>query len=102
MENIKTFKTVNYIIELVIPDTSKDLKGSKENNINVYDENGIFLWNISELLKNYSDKFCTKYYDELYFDIRILDKEMIFCIGFNNHCEIDLKNKVITRLVCNR
>ena len=58
MENIKTFKTVNYIIELVIPDTSKDLKGSKENNINVYDENGIFLWNISELLKNYSDKFC--------------------------------------------
>ena len=68
----------------------------------VYDENGIFLWNISELLKNYSDKFCIKYYDELYFDIRILDKEMIFCIGFNNHCEIDLKSKAITRLVCNR
>lgn len=102
MENIKTFKTGNYIIELITPDTTKDLRGSRENNINVYNENGIFLWNISELLKVYSDKNGLKYYEELYFDIRIVDKETIFCIGFNNHCEIDLKTRNIIRLICNK
>ena len=102
MSDKKIFKVENYIIELIIPDTHKDLKYSLSNNINVYDENGQLLWNISELLKSYSDRNGFKYYDDMYFDIRLLDNEKFFCIGFTNHCEIDLKSNSITKLVNNR
>lgn len=102
MNNIQVIKVGNYKIELALPDTTRDLRHSTENNINVFDENGLFLWNISELLKSYSDKNGLKYYNELYFDIRILDNKTIYCIGFDNHCEINLKTRNIVKLVNNR
>lgn len=95
------FKLANYNVELTVP--PENLNGcSLKNNIDVYDHDGVYLWNISELLKVYSAKNGLKYYDELYFDIRLLDNHNIFCIGFNNHCEVNLKNKSITKLINNR
>jgi hypothetical protein len=102
MNNKKIFNVGNFKIELIVPDQTKDIRNSLENNINVFDENGELLWNISKLLKAYSDKNGVKYYDELYFDIRLLDNQNIFCIGFNNHCEIDLKTGSIIKIVNNR
>ena len=102
MKEKKIFKMGKYRVELIVPDKTKDLKWSLGNNINVYDENDIFLWNISELLKSYSELNGLQYYDDMYFDIRILDNQNIFCIGFANHCEIDLKTKRIIKLVNNR
>jgi hypothetical protein len=102
MNNKKIFNVGNFKIELIVPDQTKDIRNSLENNINVFDENGELLWNISKLLKTYSDKNGVKYYDELYFDIRLLDNQNIFCIGFNNHCEIDLKTASIIKIVNNR
>lgn len=102
MNTVKTFNIGNYKIELIVPYTDIDLKYSSSNNINAYDENNQLIWNISELLRNYSDRFGLRYYDEMYFDIRLLDNEKIYCIGFVNHCEIDLKSSSITRIVNNR
>lgn len=102
MNNKKIFKVGNYKIELIVPDQTNDIKKTLENNINVFNENGEFLWNISKLLKTYSDKNGLKYYDELFFDIRLLDNQNIFCIGFNNHCEINLKIGSIIKIVNNR
>lgn len=97
----KTFKVGYYTIEIILPDEN-DLKGSTGNNINAYDKTGRCLWNISQLLQIYSDKNGLKYFDELYFDIRIIDNDTIFCIGFTNHCEVDLKSMYITKLVNNK
>jgi len=102
MSGKKIFKIGKYRIELIEADRSRDLNYSSDNNINAYDENGQFLWNISELLKTYSDKNGLKYYDDMYYSIRLLDNEKIFCIGFINHCEIDLKSSSITKIVNNR
>ncbi len=102
MDDKKIFEIGKYRVELTPPNTSRDLKYSSDNNINTYGDNGQLLWNISELLKAYSDKNGFKYYDDMYFDIRVLDNEKIFCIGFINHCEIDLKSGIITKIVNNR
>lgn len=102
MSDKKIFNIGKYIVELIVPDTNRDLSYSSGNNINAYDENKQLIWNISELLKNYSDRNGLKYYDDMYFDIRLLDNEKIFCIGFVNHCEIDLKSSSITKIVNNR
>ena len=75
---------------------------NKDNNINIYGEDGQLLWNISELLRTYSDKNGLKYYEDMYFDIILLGNEKISCIGFINHCEIDLKNESIINIVNNR
>lgn len=102
MSSMKTFNVGEYKIELVPLDTTKDLSLSKGNNVNAYDKNDLLMWNISELLKNYSDSNGLKYYDDMYFDVRVLDNQNIFCIGFTNHCEIDLKTMQIIKLVNNR
>ncbi len=102
MNEVKEFQIGKCRIELIVPYKNKDLKHSIENNINAYDEDGLLLWNISELLKTYSDKNGLRYDKDMYFDIRILDNENIFCIGFINHCEIDLKSKKIIRLANNK
>jgi hypothetical protein len=97
MSDKKVFIVGQYKIELIVPNSSKEI-----NNINAYDENELLLWNISELLKSYSDKMGLKYYEDMYFEIRILDHHNIFCVGFINHCEIDLDTKCIIRIVNNR
>lgn len=102
MKEKKIFKIGKYRIELLVPDTTKDLKYSLGNNINAYDENDFLLWNISDLLKTYSDKNGLKYYSEMYFDIRSLDNQNIFCVGFTNHCEIDLKTMNVIKIINNR
>lgn len=102
MNGKKILEIGKFKVELTLPDTSRDLKYSLDNNINVYDDNGYFLWNISELLKVYSDKNGFKYYEDMYFDIRLLDNERVFCIGFVNHCEIDLKSGSIIKIINNR
>lgn len=101
-KEVKICYVGEYVVELIIPDTNRDLKYSLSNNINVYDKKGQLIWNISELLKNYSNGIGIKYYDDMYFDIRLLDNEKIFCIGFINHCEIDLKSSSITKIINNR
>lgn len=101
MDNKKIFEVGKYRVELIIPDKDIDLKYSSDNNINIYGEDGQLLWNISELLRAYSDKNGLKYYDDMYFDIILLTNEKIFCVGFINHCEIDLKNESIINIVNN-
>ena len=102
MSDKKIFNVGKYVVELIVPNTDRDLKYSSNNNINVYGENRQLIWNISKLLKNYSNRVGLKYYDDMYFDIRLLDNEKIFCIGFINHCEIDLKSSSITKIINNR
>lgn len=102
MSEKEIFNVGEYVVELILSDTNRDLKYSSDNNINVYDKNGKLVYNISELLKAYSNKNGLKYYDDMYFDIRLLDNEKIFCIGFINHCEIDLKSSSITKIINNR
>jgi len=102
MSATKIFNVGEFKIEFVVPDTAKDLNLSKGNNVNAYDKNDLLIWNISELLKNYSDLNGLEYYDEMYFDVRVLDNQNIFCVGFTNHCEIDLKTMQIIKLVNNR
>ncbi len=102
MNEKNIYNVGEYVVELIVPNTKRDLKYSSDNNINVYGKNGELIYNISELLKAYSDKNGLKYYDDMYFDIRILDNEKIFCIGFINHCEIDLKISSITKIINNR
>ena len=102
MDNKKVFGVGKYRVELIIPDTDRDLKYSSYNNINIYSKDGQLLWNISELLRTYSDKNGLKYYEDMYFDIILLGNEKISCIGFINHCEIDLKNESIINIVNNR
>ena len=100
--NKKIYDFNKYKIELIIPDKSKDLSFSKINNINIYDENNIFICNISELLEIYSNINGLKYYEDMYFEIRKLENHHILCIGFINHCEIDLKTLEIIKLINNR
>jgi hypothetical protein len=101
--DIKKIITIDkYKIELTLPDKTRDLKFSSGDNIQIYNKNGQFIWNISELLRNYSDRNGLKYYSDMYFDIRLLDNQNIFCVGFINHCEIDLKAGTIVRIVNNR
>lgn len=102
MKNEKIFNVGKYKIKLILPDVSKDLKYSSGNNIDTYDENDLFLWNIAELLKAYSKENGLEYYDEMYFDIKIIDDGNILCVGFNNHCEINLKTAKIVKLINNR
>jgi hypothetical protein len=98
----KLYTIGNYVAELVIPDETKDLSCSLPNNIDVYDKNGKHLWNITKLLSAYSNERGLKYYEELYFDIKAIDHDKMFCIGLINHCEIDLINEKILTLVNNR
>lgn len=102
MDVKKIFEIGKYRAELTVHNASEDLKSSSDNNIDAFDKNGLLLWNIAKLLKAYSDKNGFKYYSDVYFDIRLLDNEKIYCVGFYNHCEIDLKSGVITKIVNNR
>lgn len=101
MDKKKILIIGKYRVELILPNAG-DLSKSPDNNISVYEENGQLLWTISQLLKEFSDKNGIKYYDDMYFDIKVLDKEIIFCTGFTNHCEIDMKSGSITKIVSNR
>ncbi len=102
MNDKKILEVSKYKVELILPDISRDLQYSKSNNINVYNETGLLLYNISDLLKAYSDKKGLQYYEDMYFDIRKLDDERIYCVGFTNHCEIDLHYGYIYRIINNR
>jgi hypothetical protein len=72
------------------------------NNINVYDLIGNHLWNISRLLKAYSEGEGIRYYRDTYYDVRQRENNQIFCVGNYNHCEIDLDKQIILRLINNR
>ncbi len=89
-------------IVLIIPDKSRDIKYSESNNINYYDENMNLIWNIEELLKDFSHNNDLKYYKEMYFDIRLMENGNLFCVGFINHCEISLKSNRIIKIINNR
>lgn len=102
MNDKKIFYIGKYNIELIVPNTNRDLKYSLSNNINLYGQDGELIWNISKLLKIYSDRIGLKYYDDMYFDIKVLDNDKILCIGFINHCEIDLERSRITKIINNR
>ncbi|MFT4145172.1 MAG: hypothetical protein QM644_12015 [Mobilitalea sp.] len=101
MNKKKLFYVGEYILELIVPD-DLSLKDSLKNNINAYNENGQLVWNIAELLKDFSIQNGLKYFDDMYFDIRVLYDDKIFCMGYINHCEIDLKEGRITKIVNNR
>lgn len=96
MENKKILKIGCLYVELTNPNFSSG------NNINIYDENRTFLYNISELLKGYSEEKKLKYFSDIYYDIKLLDNENIYCIGNINHCVINLTSKKITKIINNR
>ena len=102
MDNKKKLNIGKYKIELDVPNQSIDLKYSKVNNIDVYDEEGRILWNISKLLKAYSYENGIQYYEELFYDIFPLGNNKMVCRGFCNHCEIDLNTEKIVKIVNNR
>ena len=91
-----------YKIELTLPDRTKDLSFSHPDNITAFDNNGLILWNISDLLKKYSEKNGLQYYSDMYFDIRLLENQNVFCVGFINHCEIELETDSIIKIINNR
>lgn len=72
------------------------------NNINVYDLQGNHLWNISRLLKTYSDENGIRYYSDTYYNVQQRSGNIIFCVGNINHCEIDLDKQIILKLINNR
>jgi len=82
MDSQKIIELEEYKIVLTIPDLTRDLKFSSGDNIDIYDENGQILWNISDLLKNYSERNGLKYYSDMYFDIRLLDNvvDTVHCL----------------------
>ena len=107
MQEKQIFTIWEYKFELINPYLYKDLNCSKlnpnvANNINAYDANDILLWNIGDLLKKYSDTHGLKYFDDQYYEIREIDSNKIYCIGNVNHCEIDLKERVIYKIINNR
>ncbi len=70
MSEKKQFPMGEFLIELLVnPDTNDPPR----DNINAYDNNGTLLWNISELLKQYAKISGSKYEEEIYFDIRLLE-----------------------------
>ncbi len=70
MNKKKLFYVGEYILELIVPE-DLTLKDSLKNNINAYDENGQLVWNIAELLKDFSFQNGFKYFYDMYFDIRV-------------------------------
>jgi len=94
MKSKKLIEIGDYTVELLLPPAL--------NNINVYWRKGAKTWNIAELLKFYSDNSGHKYYSESYFDVRPNGHNKIYCVGFYNHCEIDLDSQTIIRIVNNR
>ncbi len=100
--SVKKLRVKNIVLELIVPEKNCNLIYSPINNINAYNEDGNVLWNIGQLLTDYSDKHKLHYFDEMYFDIQTIDDNTIRCVGFNNHCEINLDSKAIIRIINNR
>ncbi len=91
-----------FVIKLDLPDESKDLKFSQNNNISAYNLKGELVWNIADLLADYSERKGLEYYEEQYFDVNKCGSNMIYCVGFVNHCLIDLDDRAIVALINNR
>lgn len=96
MKNKKIIKVGYRCVELINPNCSSG------NNINIYDKNGLFLYNISELLKDYSERNNLEYFSDMYYDIQVIDNQNIYCIGNINHCIINLTSKKIIKIINNR
>ncbi len=98
---IKKFQFKSCVLELREGEEGKP--GSYNiNNLLARSYNGEILWKIEELLNNYSKEKNLKYFEEVYFNIIRINDTTAYAIGFTNHCEIDLENKKIIRLVNNR
>lgn len=102
MFNILKHYAINiYILEINIDDTQR-LEATNLNNVNLYDKEHNKLWNIKELLVEYSNNNNIKYHDELFFDVRILDDNTFKLSGFYNHCIVSIETMKIIKLVNNR
>lgn len=102
MNQFKELTISHLVLKLELPDETQDLKYSSSNNITAYNDKGIVLWNIRQLLKDYSNKNGLKYFDEMYFDIKPINDSKIYCVGINHHCEINLESMTITKIINNR
>jgi len=100
-ENSKVIKLSNQRIVLYLnePQNSKEWVA---NNIKSYDSDGNLNWEIGILLEEYASSNKLEYCEDVYFDILVIAENRLKCIGFNNHCEIDLIKSKIVRLMNNR
>lgn len=91
----------DYTIIIELPDTQKDIRGSKDNNV-VCSKSGERIWEIKDLLTQYSKEKQFNYFSDIYFDIIDVGEGKLKCIGFYNHCLIDVYQQKIISIMNNR
>lgn len=91
----------DYTIIIELPDTQKDIRYSKDNNVFCF-KAGKRVWEIKDLLIQYSKEKQLKYYREMYFDIIDIGEGKLKCIGFYNHCIIDVYQEKIISIMNNK
>ncbi|WP_050638138.1 hypothetical protein [Candidatus Stoquefichus sp. SB1] len=99
MQKIITFGDYTILIEL--PNRNKDLSYSKDNNIICF-KSGKVVWQIQQLLEEFSINNHLNYFSDIYFDITKEDNGELKCIGFTNHCIIDVYQQKIISIINNR
>lgn len=99
---IKSLRLYNFIVELELPENINNVSNYKLNNIKFYNENHIYLYDISMLLKDYSKKNNLGYTEEVYFDIKITEDNLLFCQGYVNHCKVNVLENQIVKIINNR
>lgn len=93
-----TFGDCKVVIQL--PDGA-NASDSVINNIVCFKSGKVF-WEIKQLLECYARKNHINYFNELYFDISKKNDQILTCIGFYNHCVIDVFQKKILSIINNR
>ncbi len=93
-----TFGDCKVVIQLP---KGEDASDSVVNNIVCFKSGKVF-WEIKDLLECYARKNHINYFYELYFDIFKENDKILTCIGFYNHCVIDVFQKKILSIINNR
>lgn len=97
----KTVTFGDYEVIIQLPNIYEDLSHSTDNNIVCFRE-GVFIWNIGQLLERYSKENHLNYFNDMYFDIVKDNNGKLRCTGFINHCIIDVYQQQIISLINNR
>ena len=93
-----TFGDCKVVIQLPEGVNASD---SVVNNIVCFKSGKVF-WEIKQLLECYARKNHINYFNERYFDISKKNDQILTCIGFYNHCVIDVFQKKILSIINNR
>ena len=97
----KSIVIKDYTMIIELPDTQKDIKCSKDNNVFCL-KAGERVWEIKDLLSRYSKEKQLQYFRDMYFDIIDIGEGKLECIGFYNHCIIDVYQEKIISIMNNR